>query len=92
MKPKLATPRHRPTEIKCGSITVKIYSGANRVADKVYPQFTLVYYEGNQRKKVRFADLGEAKREAELVATKLANGEKDALRLCTMSRSAPAWS
>jgi integrase len=87
MKAKLASVPRKPVEIKRGNVTVKIYSGANRVADKVYPQFTLVYYDGSQRKKVRFADLGEAKREAELVATKLANRENEVLRLTSTDRA-----
>jgi integrase len=87
MKANLTSIRHKPVEIKRGNVTVKIYSGANRVADKVYPQFTLVYYDGSQRKKVRFADMGEAKREAELVATKLANGENEVLRLTSTDRA-----
>ena len=37
--------------------------------------FTLAYYDGAKRVKKRFADLEEAKQEAELAATKLANGE-----------------
>jgi integrase len=47
----------------------------------------LVYYDGSQRKKVRFADMAEAKREGELVATKLANGENDVLRLTSTDRA-----
>ena len=87
MKAKLSSVRHKPVEIKRGNVTVKIYSGANRVADKVYPQFTLVYYDCGQRKKLRFADMAEAKREAELVATKLANGENEVLRLTSTDRA-----
>ena len=70
-----------PVEIKRGSVRLKIYTGTNKVADKVYPQFTLVYYDGGQRKKLRFADMAAAKREAELVASKLARGENEVLRL-----------
>ena len=87
MKPKPASVSRKPIEIKRGSASVKIYTGTNRVGDKVYPQFTLVYYDGSQRKKARFADLGEAKREGELVATKLANGENDVLRLTSTDRA-----
>ena len=69
MKAKANAAPKRPIEIKRGNVTVKIYTGANRVGDKEYPQFTLIYYCGDQRIKRRFADLGEAKREAELVCT-----------------------
>jgi integrase len=88
MKARIVPIGRKTVEIKRGNVTVKIYTGSNRVADKVYPQFTLVYYDGSQRKKVRFADLGEAKREAELVATKLACGENDVLRLTSTDRTA----
>jgi integrase len=87
MKANLAPASRKPVEIKRGNVTVKIYTGTNRVDHKAYPQFTLVYYDGSQRKKVRFADLGEAKREGELVATKLANGENDVLRLTSTDRA-----
>ena len=40
-----------PLEIKRGNVTVKIYEGKNRVNGTVYPQFTLTYYDGAQRKK-----------------------------------------
>jgi hypothetical protein len=87
MKAKVVRNRTGPVEVKRGNVTVKIYTGTNRVADKVYPQFTLVYYHGDQRKKLRFADMRKAKREAELVATKLANGENEVLRLSSVDRS-----
>jgi len=75
MKMKCAPSRNKPFEVKRGNVTVKICNGANRVGGKVYPQFTLVCYHAGERKKHRFADIGHAKREAELVATKLANGD-----------------
>jgi hypothetical protein len=87
VKAKLTTSNRKPVEIKRGNVTVKIYAGRNRVPDKVYPQFTLVYYDGSQRKKLRFADISDAKREAELVATKLANGENEVLRLTSTDRA-----
>ena len=48
---------------------------------------TTVYYDGAQRKKKRYADLEEARREAELFAIKLANGENEVLRLTASDRS-----
>jgi integrase len=68
-------------------VTVKIYAGKNRVNDTSYPQFTLVYYDGAKRCKKRFADLDEAKREADLAVTKLANGEGQVLRLTSLDRA-----
>jgi integrase len=76
----------RPLEIKNGNVTVKIYAVKNRVNGASYPQFTLVHYLGNQRIKRKFADLKEARREAELVAAKLASGENEVLRLTSTDR------
>jgi len=66
---------------------VKIYAGTNRVNGTDYPQFTVVYYDGAQRKKKRFSDLDEARREAELAATKLANGENEVLHPTATDRT-----
>lgn len=82
-----------PIEVaKEGSSSVPIYATTNRIyrldpatGHKVlkseHPQFTVIYYEGSRRVKRKFADLGSARREAELAATKLANGEVEVLRL-----------
>jgi integrase len=75
-----------PIEIKNGSTTVKIYEGTNRVQGSSYTQYTLAYYLGTKRVKRKFADLKEARREAELVAAKLAGGENDVLRLTANDR------
>lgn len=74
-------------EIKRGNVTAKVYRCKNRVNGTSYDQFTLVYYDGAHRKKKRFADLEEARREAEFYATKLANGENEVLRLTPSDRS-----
>jgi len=87
MKTNTAPVLKRPVEIKRGNVTVKIYAGKNRVNGTVYPQFTLTYYDGAQRKKKRFADLAEAKREAEFTADKLASGENEVLRLTSSDRT-----
>jgi integrase len=86
MKAKVHAVSKKPLEIKNGNITVKIYVGKNRVNGSSYPQFTLVHYLGTQRVKRRFADLKEARREAELVAAKLASGENEVLRLTSTDR------
>ena len=39
----------KPVEVKRGNISVKVYAGQNRAGGKIYPQFTLVYYDGPQR-------------------------------------------
>ena len=87
MKTNHAPALKRPLEIKRGNVTVKIYAGKNRVNGTAYPQFTLTYYDGAQRKKKRFADLAEAKREAEFTADKLASGENEVLRLTSADRT-----
>jgi hypothetical protein len=92
MKTKPSPALKRPIEIKRGNVTVKIYAGKNRVNGTVYPQFTLTYYDGAQRKKKRFADLGEARREAEFTATKLASGENEVLRLTSRTTCRPSAS
>jgi integrase len=76
----------KPVEVKNGNVTVKIYAGKNRVNGASYSQFTLVYYSGDQRIKRKFADLKEARREAEIVAAKLASGENEVLRLTSTDR------
>src|SRR3989442_6349386 len=86
MKTKGSPALKKPLEIKRGNVTLKIYAGKNRVNGTVYPQFTLTYYDGAQRKKKRFADLDDARREAELAATKLANGESEVLQLTSADR------
>ena len=75
-----------PIEIKNGSTTVKIYAGTNQVQGSPYTQYTLAYYLGSKRVKRKFADLKAARREAELVAAKLAGGENDVLRLTATDR------
>ena len=82
-----------PLEVlKIGSCSVQIYSTLNRIyrtdpatglraLKSEHPQFTLTYYEGSRRVKRKFADLGAARREAELVLNKLANGEVEILKL-----------
>ncbi|MFZ0828831.1 MAG: site-specific integrase [Verrucomicrobiia bacterium] len=43
--------------------------------------YTVAYYQGTKRVRQKFSDLAKAKREAELIAVKLANGETEALKL-----------
>ncbi len=87
MKAKAKADSQKPLEIKRGSTVVKIYTVKNTVGGTVYPQFTLTYKSGNQRIKRKFSDLEAAKREGELVATKLANGENEVLRLTSTDRA-----
>jgi integrase len=43
--------------------------------------YTVAYYVGTKRVRRKFSDLAKARREAEMVAIKLANGETEALKL-----------
>ena len=76
----------KPLEVKRGNVIVKVYQGINRVNGIEYPQFTLTYYEGAERKKRRFADLTEARREAEFTADRLSKGEGQVLNLTSVDR------
>jgi integrase len=85
-----AVSKSRPPQaiqVKRGNVIVKIYPVQNRVGDRTYTQYAVVYYEGAQRRAKRFADLQEAKREAEFVAIKLASGDHEVLRLTSMDRT-----
>jgi len=59
-----------------------IYSGETKTAGKTYPRFTLVYrkLEGNRVRK-NFSSLESSKREAEILATRLSNGQSDVTKL-----------
>ena len=71
-------------EIKAGSSRVKIY----RVVEPHRERHTLAYHEGAQRKLRQFADEGEARREAKLVAERLNAGQGAALELTGKDRDA----
>ena len=74
-----------PIVIKVGSVSVTIYRTKNR--DGVL--FTVSHYSpdrGRQRK--NFRNLDEAKCEAQRIATKIHNGETEALKLTSVDRRA----
>lgn len=92
MNAKLETPALKPEAIKEGSVSVTIYTTRNRIyrtnpatgqkeLKSEHPQFTLVHYLGNRRIKQKFADIETARPKANLVVTKLANGETEVLKL-----------
>lgn len=72
----MKTPKF-PILIKRGSAVVKIYRSETRG----HIEYVVAYYEGQQRKREKFADLAQAKREAAAKATALCNGELDVLSL-----------
>jgi integrase len=79
--------RARKRKNKCfmvrrGSVGVPIYTTRNVVAGAEYLKHEVVWYDADgKRCKLRFSDLGKAKREASRVATKLANCDKETLKL-----------
>jgi hypothetical protein len=76
-----------PTEIKRGSVTVKIYSGSRIVQGVRYPLFTLSYYDSDRRRtRKAFADKTEAEIEASLAAAKLSRGQGAVLTLSSTDR------
>jgi len=74
--------------VRRGSVTVPIYTTRNVVAGVEYLRHEVVWYDADGRRcRQRFCDLDKAKREAELVATKLANCDQDALKLSSEDRA-----
>lgn len=74
-----------PLVIKAGSVSVKIYRTKNR--DGIL--FTVSHYTPDRgRQRTNFRKLDDAKREAQRIATKIHNGETEALKLTNVDRSA----
>lgn len=73
-----------PIIVKRGFAIAKIYRSTNAG----YEQFTMAYYDGQSRKRQKFSDLAEAKREAESVVNRLCRGELDVLTLKSEDRTA----
>lgn len=72
----------KPTVVKVGNATVKIYQGKSRG----YDLFTVVHYAGGQRKRETFAKLEDAKRRAQEVARAMLNGRLAVLELTSADR------
>ncbi len=87
MKPKTSPVSGIPLIVKEGNVSVKIYLGSIQAKGRTYKQYTLAYYDGIKRVKKRFADFADAKSEADLAVTKLANGEGLVLRLTSVDRA-----
>ncbi len=72
----------KPIEVRRGSITVKIYTNPTRAGGKLYDRHSVVWREfSGQRKVLNIADPEAAKQEAEKIATRLSNGQVDAMEL-----------
>jgi integrase len=79
--------RKKPFMMRRGSVGVPIYTTRNVVAGVEYLKHEVVWYDADGRRcKQRFSDLGKAKSEAERVATKLANCDKETLKLSSGDR------
>jgi integrase len=79
-------PRRDP---QTGVILYETLPGGKRKALVKYQSdlYTVAYYEGTKRVRRKFSDLAKARREAELIAIKLANGESEALKLTGSDRA-----
>jgi integrase len=66
-----------------GAILYETLPDGKRKAHVKYQSaiYTVAYYQGTKRVRQKFSDLAKARREAELIAVKLANGETEALKL-----------
>jgi integrase len=79
--------RNNPLTVQRGSVGIPIYTTRNVVAGVEYLRHEVVWYDADgKRCKQRFSDLEKAKREATLVATKLANCDKETLKLSPEDR------
>jgi integrase len=67
-----------PLAVRRGSVTVQIYK---QTSPKGYEVYLLSYYEDGLRKRPSFANLNEARKEAEEIAERLARGEVGSLVL-----------
>ncbi|MGH7977689.1 MAG: tyrosine-type recombinase/integrase [Limisphaerales bacterium] len=79
--------RNDPLTVQRGSVGIPIYTTRNVVAGVEYLRHEVVWYDADgKRCRQRFSDLDKAKREATLVATKLANCDKETLKLSPEDR------
>ncbi len=72
-----------PIAVKRGSVTVKVYHTPTRKWDA----YTVTHYQDGKRIRAVFADLGEARTEAESIANRLGNVEADVLTLTSADRA-----
>lgn len=69
------------TVISHKSVSAKIYTAQREKSGQTYSEHTLVYSEAGKRVRRAFADLSEAKREAEIALDRIASGQTKALSL-----------
>jgi integrase len=80
-----------------GNISIPIYATTNRIYRKnpitgkkelksEHPQFTVSYYDGTKRKLRKFADLADARKEADFIIAKSLNAETEVLKLTGSDR------
>ncbi len=76
----------KPITVKSGAVSAKIYHTPTRGNDL----YTLAWHEAGKRKRKTFADLAEARREANLIVAKLARGQHIVLELSAADRESYA--
>lgn len=69
------------TVISHESVSAKIYTAEREKNGQTYSEHTLVYSEAGKRVRRTFADLPEAKRQAEIALERIASGQTKALSL-----------
>src|SRR5262249_3489755 len=89
------TKRHRwPLIVQVGSIRIPIYRDQykKKIGErlKTYERYTLAYYQSDGETRTRrlqsFSSVEDAKFEAQKIATTIANGEADVLKLKSADR------
>ena len=74
-----------PILVRRGSVNVKVYRSAPKTG---YVSFQVAYRTSEGRQRHTFSNLDEARRFGEQVATQLANGDLEAVRLTGLDRQA----
>jgi len=70
-----------PLEVKVGSAVVKIYHGKVKHGGKKYDLFTLAYYQNGKRQRETFGNFDDAKKAADQIALKIAQGRANMMEL-----------
>ena len=71
----MKNPKKFAATAKCGPVTINIYERRKTVAGKVYTDFSFGDYSTGKRRMRSFADLDEAKRDAQKTAEAILRGE-----------------
>lgn len=66
-----------PKEVRCGSVTIKIY----QIIRRGEPLYCVTHYLDNRRNRKNFANPEEAETEAQRIASTIANREQEVLEI-----------